>query len=142
MFNKLKIEEVIIYYSDKYISYNINFTIKHKFGTYCGFYYSFENNKNYHTYNGSTMKEEKEDGSYLEFDDKTVLFGSRYGWYTEKICDNWYFYEEDWDNLNFMKYIYDDINNMNPPSKYYQEHKEWFEKYNPRSNATASDIKK
>ena len=84
---------------------------------------------------------EGKDGTYLEFDNKTALMSQRYGWYTEQICDNWYFYEEDWDYLNFMKYIYDDINTMNPPSKYYQEHIKWFEKYNPHNSVTANTIK-
>ena len=127
VFKKLRIDYVRIGYDEK----NVKYVVKNKFGDVCGFYYSFDNEKNYYSFDKNTMDQIKEDGRYLEFDDRTALFDSRHGWYTEKICDNWYFFEQDWDNLNFIKYIYDDINNMNPASKFYEKNWASFVRYNP-----------
>ena len=115
------------------IDYNenkIKFSVKCRFGTYCGFYYSFNNNKNYEKINESIKKDRYT--SYFELGKETALIWQmKSGWYTEKIYNNWYYYEDDWDYLNFIKYIYDDIVNISTFSEYHQKHKNSFEKYNP-----------
>ena len=133
MFKNMKLKDISIIYDDKRIKYST----RNKFGTHCGFYYSFDDDKNYIGFSEDTMKELKEKGMYLEFGDRTALIDLRGGWYTEKVCDNWYFYEQDYDNYNFMKYIYDDINNMNPPSKYYENNWYQFDRYNPYKQKVA-----
>ena len=105
----------------------IKYVVKNKFGYECGFYYSFNDDKNYYISNDNVLRLAKKDGTYLEFGDKTVLFFSCYYWYTEKICDNWYFYVEDWDSSNFVKYVYYEISNMSARSKLCEENKKWFE---------------
>ena len=131
IFKNLRIDYIIINTNKKTLGYDVKYVVKNKFGTYIGFYFALDDNKNYEVWSINDIAEFKEDGVYLEFDDRTALFDSRHGWYTEKICDNWYFFEQDFDNLNFIKYIYDDINNMNPASKFYEKNWASFVRYNP-----------
>ena len=140
VFKNMKIRYVYINYDEK----KIKFSVKCKFGTYCGFYYSFDNNKNYEKITES-IKQDKLT-SYFELGNKTaLLWQMKSGWYTEKIDDNWYYYEDDWDYLNFIKYIYNDIINISTLSEYHQKYKNSFEKYNPHKldeNENGKSIKK
>ncbi len=128
---------VLKYLKVKYVVINkkydrIEYHIKSKKGYDSGFYFSLSNNKNYEMLNDKKITEFTNRGSYFEFDNKTALINDdKHGWYTEKIFDNWYFFEQDYDYLEFIEYIYDDIVNMKQSSKYYLENKEIFEKYNP-----------
>ena len=137
IFDKMRIKYIYIDYNKKRVDYSI----RCKFGTYIGFYYSFDDNKNYYNYSDRVIENAKENHSYIEYDNITVSWDFiKHGWYTEKICANWYFYEEDWDYLNFIKYIYDDVVNDSNMKECYQEHKRFFEKYNPHNVSTQSEI--
>lgn len=129
IFNRLRINYVAIYYDENRIEYNV----RNKFGYDIGFYYSFDNDKNYETIIKENLQKTM---SYIELDTKTAFLSQmKSGWYTEKICDNWYFFEKDFDNLYFIKYIYDDIANFATMSEYHQVYRNSFEKYNPHKSS-------
>lgn len=135
VFNKFKIDFIAVHYDEKRVKYSV----RTKFGTYVGFYYDLNDNKNYE---GGTALKTGKLTSYFELKEKTALLWQfKSGWYTEKISDNWYYYEDDWEYLNLIKYIYDDIINIGTLSEYHQKYKHSFEKYNPHNSATASVIK-
>ena len=138
LFEIMKIDYVAVYYNNNYKKNSVEYFVRNVIGDRSGFYYSFDNNKNYYCFDDEIMERLKDEGLYLEFGNKTVLFDSNHGWYTEKICDNWYYFEEDFDYLNFIKYVYDDIINMNPPNKYYQKNKQFFEKFNPHKSTNST----
>ena len=75
-------------------------TYKKYSATYCGFYYSQNDNQYYSIDNNNSIA----NGNWT-----IHFFQEKSGWYTEKICDNWYYYEEDWDQFNFINYIKDDL---------------------------------
>ena len=56
-----------------------------------------------------------------------IFFQEKFGWYTEKICDNWYYYEEDWDHFNFINYIKDDLKHMKEYNEIYNRFTEYFD---------------
>lgn len=132
IFKKLRIDYVAINYDSNCRKHSVKYVVKNKFGDECGFYYSFDDDKNYET----IIKEHlQKTMSYIELATKTAFLSQmKSGWYTEKICDNWYFFENDFDNLNFIKYIYDDIINVATMSEYHQKHKQSLKKYNPHMN--------
>lgn len=140
IFNIMRIDYIGIYYNSNYKKHSVEYIVRNKFGTVCGYYYSFNNDKNYYYFDNDNFEQLKELGQYVELNNITIYFNSRHGWYTEKICDNWYYFEQDFEYLNFIKYVYDDIVNMNPPNKFYQENKQFFEKYNPHNESSKNKV--
>ena len=85
--------------------------------TYCGFYYSKNDNKCL-----------RNTSNYITNGKWTVhFFQEKSGWYTEKICDNWYYYEEDWDHFNFINYIKDDLRQMKEYNEIYNRITQYFD---------------
>lgn len=111
---------------DIYMNYKdcrISFNIKNSFGYNCGIYYSLDNDSNY------LYSKQSNSDLYISTNIYTAhisIDSLRSGWYTEKICDNWYYYEEDYDNLYFINYIKEDLKQLDIYPKIYNRFKEYF----------------
>ena len=119
LFEKIKIKVINIDKSDKTITFSVNF---YTFSNNCGFYYSYDDNANYDN------KDWKDEFPFIHKDDWTLLFGSRYGWYTEKICDNWFYYENYDGPRKVIRYIEDDLKDMGYYDRIIKEIEEYEQK--------------
>ena len=119
LFEKLKIGVCYIDKSDGTISFEVNF---YTFSNYCGFYYSHNDNPMYDETNRNI------EYPCIQYGKWTLMFGSRYGWYTEKIFDNWYYYEQYEGARNVIKYIEDDLKNMGYYDRIIKEIEEYEQK--------------
>lgn len=116
IFKDCKLNYIVINYDEK----RIKFSVKCKFGTDCGFYYSFTDNSYYN------KTKNRSDVMYAQYDNWNIELVYRSGWYTEKIFNNWYFYENDFDNLYFLNYLKEDIIHMDIYDEVCKRFKKYF----------------
>lgn len=140
VFERLKIDYIsILNYSDatkdsirtkfgddiymNYKDYRIMLKIKNPSGCNFGVYYTLEDDKYYL----HSKKDESDlyisSDNYMAYIKKDSL---RSGWYTEMICDNWYYYEEGYDDLHFLNYIKEDIKQLDIYPRIYDRFKKYF----------------
>lgn len=101
IFKELKLNDISIRKNDDVqINFNVRFN---SYSNICGFYYSKNDNP---MYDG---KKRNIEFPYIQYNNWTLLLGRRYGWYTEKIIDNWYYYESYEGPRTVVKYIEDDL---------------------------------
>lgn len=119
IFEKFKIKYISIYKKDKILKFEVKFNT---FSNYCGFYYSYDNNAIYDN------QDWKDEYPLIHKNNWTLLFESRYGWYTEKICDNWFYYENYEGPRKVIGYIEDDLKDMGYYDRIIKEIEEYEQK--------------
>ena len=122
IFKKLKLTDISVRNNDdKEICFNVKYN---SYSNVCGFYYSQNDNPMYDGRNRSV------EYPCIQYSNWTLMFGQRYGWYTEKIFDNWYYFEQYDGARSVIKYIEDDLKKIG----YYDRVVKEIEKYEQTSN--------